>query len=316
MKKTISVIIPTVGSGNRVESLNLMLQSIFQQTIPFDEIIIFDNSGLQNVRSRSKYGDNPNIKWFSSEKKLPMTESYNTAASFSTCDYLTIQGDDDELYPDFCSEVHKKVEKNAEVILAPFEFVDERGNDLPIFFGAPLKDMPIKAFMNPNLNIVMGSLIFSKEIYSKTAGFQNFCFNGLWMDWLLFWEMGMHCKIISLIPSYVLRYRISSQWSGKLQTLDEFIQYCASLDKVEKYARQMFLANGYQETECSFLNKVGDDYTVLYYDFLKKSGLNFWKILFLCFRKLPPRARFGFRDRCYCLRRAFFDQFRKETAKK
>lgn len=316
MKKTVSVVIPTIGTGERLEALDHMLDSILRQTVPFDEIIVFDNSGLQNVRARSKHGEHPGIKWFSSPKMLPMHESFSTAASFCTCDYMTIQGDDDELYPNFCSEVHKKTEKGAEVILAPYEFMDENENDLQRVSFFPLKDVPIKAFMDSNICLVIGSLIFSKEIYEKTAGFQKFCFKGLYMDWLLFWEMGMHCGNISVIPSYVFRYRVSSQWSGTLRTLDDFIRYCVSLDEVEKYGRRMFLANGYQEKDCSFLGLLGDYDTRLRYDFLQKSGLSFKDFLFLCFKKMPPRAKFGFRDRLYCLRRAFFDQFRNEAAKR
>ncbi|MBR4666650.1 MAG: glycosyltransferase family 2 protein [Lentisphaeria bacterium] len=305
MKKTLSVIIPTIGGKSRIPYLNLMLDSIFRQTIPFDEIIIFDNSGKKNVRGQVKeqYQKHPDIKWYCSDEMLPISESFRTAASYCSCDYMTIQGDDDEFYPDYAAKIHARLSEDPGIIITPFEFMDENGNDLLIYERFPLKDMPIKAFLNKELNIVFGALCFARSIYLATSGFKSFCFKGLYMDWLLFWEMGMLCKKISVIPSYVIRYRKNNQWTGTIKNLDELEKFCIGLKQSETFSRQLFLENGYSENDCRFLNDLFRSHQIVWY--LRSWDLSLKDVICLCFRKYPAKLEFRFRDRFYVLRHIF-----------
>ena len=311
MKKTLSIIIPTVGKENRIVYLNRMLDSIFRQSVPFDEIIIFDNSGKQNIQCQvnEQYNNHLSIKWYSSPRQLPITESYRTAASYCSCDYMTIQGDDDELSPDFSAEVHAKMQNDPGVILAPFEYMDENGNDLPVYERFPLKAMPFKAFMHKDLNIMMGALIFSKKNYLSTAGFQNFCYKGLYMDWILFWEMAIHCETIPCIQTYVIRYRRNPEWTGRLRNLDEFEKFCASLAKIEQYTLEFFIKSGYSKKDCSFIYDLCRSRQLFYQD-LENWGMGFSDIIFACLKKHHPKMKFTWRDRIFFIRRAFQDLFR------
>lgn len=122
--KKVSVVIPTIG---RIEYLDKAIESLLNQSIPFSEIIIFDNSIEQNIRELSKYKDNENLHWKKSGKQLDPINSWNMAVKTTSFEYVTVFGDDDIAYNEFHSYIQKNLEK-SDFVYINYDIMDENDN--------------------------------------------------------------------------------------------------------------------------------------------------------------------------------------------
>ncbi|MDU1978898.1 MAG: glycosyltransferase [Clostridium sp.] len=109
-KNTISVVIAT---KNRINSLNCLLKSIYQQTACIDEIVIVDQSdennknfllATPNITTNVIYIYNPNI--------TGLTQARNIGVKNSAGDFVFFFDDDLELLNDFIENMLSKMEKH------------------------------------------------------------------------------------------------------------------------------------------------------------------------------------------------------------
>jgi len=123
LKCKISVVIP---SHNRNDLLDQALFTVLFEPYDHLEIVVFDNASQIPIKLKSYYKDHKQIKFFRSDIFLSVTESWNSAISQATGDYVIFLGDDDGLLPGFFSKINQ--------ILDEFEWPDLIMSSLYQFF--------------------------------------------------------------------------------------------------------------------------------------------------------------------------------------
>lgn len=87
-----SVLLPT---RNRLEYLKQAIHSVVRQDYNHWEIIVSDNDSKEDIKGYITSLDDTRIKYFRTEKFLPVTENWNLALEKSDGDYIIMLGDDD-----------------------------------------------------------------------------------------------------------------------------------------------------------------------------------------------------------------------------
>jgi glycosyltransferase involved in cell wall biosynthesis len=87
-----SVLIPT---RNRLELLRYAIETVLRQDYPDWEIIVADNDSEQDVAGYVRSLAEPRIRYFRSDRFLPVTDNWNAALEKSEGDFIVMLGDDD-----------------------------------------------------------------------------------------------------------------------------------------------------------------------------------------------------------------------------
>jgi glycosyltransferase involved in cell wall biosynthesis len=105
-----SILLPT---RNRLDLLKHAVQSVLLQDYPDWEIVISDNASDDDVRGFVSRMNDLRIRYWRSEKVLPVTENWNHALAEASGDYLIMLGDDDCLLPTCLSTAKSLLEVNG-----------------------------------------------------------------------------------------------------------------------------------------------------------------------------------------------------------
>ncbi len=97
-----SVVIPT---RNRLQLLRHAIETVRRQPYADWELIIADNASEQDVRGYVAALADPRIRYFRSERFLPVTDNWNYAIDKATGDYVAMLGDDDGLTPNYFPKI-------------------------------------------------------------------------------------------------------------------------------------------------------------------------------------------------------------------
>jgi len=89
-----SVLIPT---RNRLEYLRYAVESVMRQDYADWEIIISDNDSEEDIVGYVHTLEDPRIKYFRTDRFIPVTDNWNAALSKSSGDFVIMLGDDDAL---------------------------------------------------------------------------------------------------------------------------------------------------------------------------------------------------------------------------
>jgi glycosyltransferase involved in cell wall biosynthesis len=89
-----SILLPT---RNRLEYLQLAVESILRQDMSDWQLVISDNCSEQDVEGYVTSLADPRIVYHRTERVVPVTENWNRALAFSDGDYVIMLGDDDAL---------------------------------------------------------------------------------------------------------------------------------------------------------------------------------------------------------------------------
>ena len=87
-----SVLLPT---RNRLELLKYAIETVIRQDYDDWEIIVSDNCSEEDVEGYIRSLNDARIKYYRTEKFVPVTENWNNALDKSTGDYVVMLGDDD-----------------------------------------------------------------------------------------------------------------------------------------------------------------------------------------------------------------------------
>lgn len=101
-----SVLLPT---RNRLELLRLAVESVRQQNFADWEIVISDNASEQDIAGYVASCGDERIRYFRTERLLPVTENWNAALERSSGDYLIMLGDDDGLMHGCLARAHRLI---------------------------------------------------------------------------------------------------------------------------------------------------------------------------------------------------------------
>lgn len=105
------------------------LESICNQSMPVDEIIICDDGSIDCTVEIIRYymDNNPNIKLYINEKNLGYRENFKKALSLCQGEYIFLSDQDDIWMKDKVSEVIHKMHKNnaISVLATSFHYIDQ-----------------------------------------------------------------------------------------------------------------------------------------------------------------------------------------------
>jgi glycosyltransferase involved in cell wall biosynthesis len=231
---TISIVIPTIGR----KQLDETIESIFAQSTPPDEFIIFDNSGTGAAANLSKYAGDSRITWKISPVKNNIIDSWNTATSSASSEYIYLCGDDDILYNDFISSFKSRQKKDISLFFCNFDLIDENSSLLQKGdFIQNDEDIDGTGFAvmlgEQRIPYRLGTLIFKREIFYQIGKFKNLVMRALDMDLLFHIECAFASERTALIKTPIWAYRTATaDWSGAVKDekerqilIDEWVKF-------------------------------------------------------------------------------------------
>ncbi len=257
---SLGIAIPSCGSPRRQKTLWHMIKSILDQTVPFDEIIIFDNSGENILQEQSPFGKDPRITWRHSEKKLPISQSFDTAARSLGSTFITLQGDDDVLYPWFCESVKKAAaQKDVGVVYIPFDEMREDGKVIPrnpekLSHKSYLSDKEFRSIFL-SLGNILGSMALRRTVFLEAGGFTGFFRTGVYTDIILLLLCSAIGRNVALLDKTCFKYQIpEADWSGSVQKYSECLEGIRAVDTALQYLKENLMRHGIPEQDCFLPN--------------------------------------------------------------
>jgi glycosyltransferase involved in cell wall biosynthesis len=168
---TFSVIIPTY---NRASFIEATLGSVFSQTYPHYEVIVVDDSSIDNTDEVIEpYRKAGRVRYFKNEQNRERAHSRNVGLEAATGDFATLLDSDDFMYPSNLADAAAYARANPEIKCFHnlYEFVDANRKFLRQFPLAPLKNQ-IKAIAMGNFMACVGDFMH-RDIY-KSYKFDTF----------------------------------------------------------------------------------------------------------------------------------------------
>jgi glycosyltransferase involved in cell wall biosynthesis len=105
-----SVLLPT---RNRLEYLRYAVETVRRQDFDDWEIIISDNFSEDDIAGYVGSLDDPRVKYFRTDRSVPVTENWNNALEKASGDYVVMLGDDDALLPGYFRRTLRMIEDFA-----------------------------------------------------------------------------------------------------------------------------------------------------------------------------------------------------------
>jgi glycosyltransferase involved in cell wall biosynthesis len=104
----LSVLLPT---RNRLEYLRYAVETVRRQDYPDWEVVISDNDSEEDIRSYVDSMKDDRIKYFRTDRFVPVTDNWNNALDHSSGDYTIMLGDDDGLMPGYFKRALRLIER-------------------------------------------------------------------------------------------------------------------------------------------------------------------------------------------------------------
>ena len=241
--KTLSIVIPTIGRS----VLDLSIESVLKQSVAPYEIIVWDNSGTGKAQKESMYALHPQVKWYKSYERIPITSSWNTAVSLTSGEYVYILGDDDLMLPDFVRQVSAELNNGAELIHVKCRMINEYGEEVayPVPFSLPggvyCTERFIAGVIGNEVLIFLSALVFARSQFEKVGGFRDIVINGLAMDVLFNIEVTAALGSITVIDNPLWLYRsMVSDWCGAVKKKSDIGKLACCYQQYSSYVRKIF----------------------------------------------------------------------------
>jgi glycosyltransferase involved in cell wall biosynthesis len=103
-----SVLLPT---RNRLDLLSYAIETVRRQDYSDWEIIVSDNFSEEDIAGYVRSLDDLRIKYYCTDKFVPVTDNWNNALTKSDGDYVIMLGDDDCLMKGYFSTLKKLIEE-------------------------------------------------------------------------------------------------------------------------------------------------------------------------------------------------------------
>lgn len=221
----LSVVIPTIG---REKYLDLAIESLLNQSIPFDEIVIFDNSKKQMLEETSKFYMDSRIKFIKSGFQLDPINSWNNAVKNTTNEYVVILGDDDVALPNFSACIRLALEE-SDVVIARASSIDEKGS---VFLNLPYPEkttLTYEEFFKERgkggCSLFVPGVAFNKRLFLKVNGFMDTGIEGFaYSDELLLFSMVYIVNKIYLTTEVCWYYRIHTDQLAGVKKINNVIE--------------------------------------------------------------------------------------------
>lgn len=169
MKNTIAICIPAY---NAAWCLPRLLRSALKQTIPFDEILVYnDCSSDETTQVAESYG----AKVITGHINKGCSFGKNTLIGLTTSNWIHFHDADDELLPNFTTLAHQWISKREcpDVVLFNYNYVDNKTNELITvrkFDQQKLTNDPIAYSLQEQINPFCG--LYRKSAIANAGGYE------------------------------------------------------------------------------------------------------------------------------------------------
>jgi glycosyltransferase involved in cell wall biosynthesis len=207
-----------IPAYNAADFLPRLLKSALDQTIPFDEIWVYDDCSTDNTGEiANAYG----AKVLRSDTNRGCSYGKNKMAEKTTCSWIHFHDADDELYPNFVEQAHKWMQQTQppDVVLFSYEWRENDTNEIisvRSFNDYELRHDPIAYTINEQINPFCG--LYRREAFLRAGGYD--------LDPLVLYneDVAMHCQLARAGLSFaadptitVINYRVSNSMSSANQ---------------------------------------------------------------------------------------------------
>lgn len=179
----VSIILPVF---NRIQYLNMTIQSVFEQTYFNWELIISDDASNQETKKfiEQKTHENKKTIVYSNQKNLGLFGNLNCAIRKSKGEIILILCSDDYLLPECLGKNVNILQKypQAELVLSSFQYIDGQDTFLPIPEYADwakqtvileaAQAVPI-LLKDGSINGNITGMTFSRKVFDMTNGFRE-----------------------------------------------------------------------------------------------------------------------------------------------
>ena len=217
---TISIVIPTY---NRLDVLINALESVFEQTILPNEIIIGDDSTndlTENYIEKLQLTSKIPIFYYHHKPSLKQTLNVDFLFKKAKCDLLMLLHDDDMLFPN-CIEILKKpLDENLEVI-ASFGnqvVITERGDIIEesekindSYFRTSEREGIVDGFIAGAIGMFPNNGYLVRREYALIVGYLDNGRAGDAIDFYFGFCLGKLHKSFCYVNEFTAKYRLSNQ---------------------------------------------------------------------------------------------------------
>ena len=169
-KQTLALCIPAYNAD---AFLPRLLKSALQQTIPIDEICVYDDCSTDDTaKIRAEFG----AKVVSGDINRGCSFGKNTLAQKTSCDWIHFHDADDVLYPNFVEQAHKWMLQDdaPDVVFFNYECRTHDTNEklgLRIFDDAELRRDPISYTIREQINPFCG--LYRRTTFLQAGGWDT-----------------------------------------------------------------------------------------------------------------------------------------------
>ena len=162
-----------IPAYNAESYLPRLLDSAMKQTIPFDEILVYNDCSTD---STAKVADLYQVKVITGSRNVGCSIGKNIIANLVKSDWIHFHDADDELMPNFTSLAHKWINghQSSDVILFNYEYRDNQTGeliDVREFNATALLEDPIKYAISEQINPFCG--LYNKEKFIAIGGYDT-----------------------------------------------------------------------------------------------------------------------------------------------
>ena len=178
-----------IPAYNAAAFLPRLLKSALAQTVPFDEIWVYDDCSNDNTEEVARqFG----VKVIRGDVNRGCSYGKNTLAKQTACEWIHFHDADDALYPNFVEQAYKwmQQEQAPDVVLFNYEsrdFDTDKKLGLRVFDDAELRRDPIAYTIREQINPFCG--LYRREPFLKAGGYD--------LDPLVLYneDVAMHCQL-------------------------------------------------------------------------------------------------------------------------
>jgi hypothetical protein len=169
-RPTLALCIPAYNAG---EYLSRLLQSAHEQTVPFDEIWVYDDCSKDDTASVAKRWGAQVVQGATNQG---CSVGKNTLAQHTTCDWIHFHDADDALYPNFVECAHKWMQLGnpPEVVLFDYEMRSHDTGDVlgyRHFNNAALQQDAIACTIREQINPFCG--LYHRQSFLNAGGYDT-----------------------------------------------------------------------------------------------------------------------------------------------
>jgi len=160
-----------IPAYNAAQYLPRLLSSAAAQTVPFDEILVYDDCSTDDTAAVAEAHGATVVR---GDVNVGCSAGKNHLAGITTCDWIHFHDADDELCPNFVETAKAWMEREAppDVVLFAYEYRDNETNELlhlQVFDDEALRRDPVDYAIRQQINPFCG--LYWRESFLRVGGY-------------------------------------------------------------------------------------------------------------------------------------------------